>query len=37
MVNAALDGHLTTGRFNLEFEKKLSGFLNIKIAPVFFT
>ena len=28
MVNAALDGHLTTGRFNLEFEKKLSGFLN---------
>ena len=28
MVNAALDGHLTTGRFNSEFEKKLSGFLN---------
>ena len=26
MVDAALDGHLTAGRFNLEFEKKLSEF-----------
>ncbi len=30
MVDAALDGHLTAGRFNLEFEKKLSEFLNIR-------
>ena len=28
MVDAALDGHLTTGRFNFEFEKELSKFLN---------
>ena len=28
MVDAALDGHLTTGRFNIEFEEKLSRFLN---------
>ena len=26
MVDAALDGHLTTGRFNFEFEKELSKF-----------
>ena len=30
MVDAALDGHLTTGRFNIEFEKKLSRFLNTR-------
>ena len=31
MVDAALDGHLTTGRFNFEFEKELSKFLNTRI------
>lgn len=30
MVDACLDGWLTTGRFNKEFEKKLANFLNIK-------
>ena len=30
MVEASLDGWLTTGRFNAEFEKKLSNFLGIK-------
>lgn len=30
MVEASLDGWLTTGRFNDEFEKKLSNFLGIK-------
>ncbi len=30
MVDAALDGWLTTGRFNNEFEKKLSKFLNVR-------
>lgn len=30
MIDASLDMWLTTGRFNDEFEKKLSGFLNIK-------
>lgn len=30
MVEAVLDGWLTTGRFNDEFEKKLSKYLNIK-------
>ena len=30
MVEASLDGWLTAGRFNDEFEKKLSQFLNIK-------
>ena len=30
MVNASLDGWLTTGRFNLEFEKKLAAFIGIK-------
>ena len=30
MVEAALDGWLTTGRFNSEFEEKLSNFLGIK-------
>jgi CDP-6-deoxy-D-xylo-4-hexulose-3-dehydrase len=30
MVEASLDGWLTTGRFNSEFEEKLSNFLGIK-------
>jgi CDP-4-dehydro-6-deoxyglucose reductase, E1 len=30
MVSAALDGWLTTGRFNSEFEKKLADFLGVK-------
>ena len=30
MVNASLDGWLTTGRFNRKFEKKLSEFIGIK-------
>jgi len=30
MVDASLDGWLTTGRFNEEFEKKLSNFLGVK-------
>jgi CDP-6-deoxy-D-xylo-4-hexulose-3-dehydrase len=30
MVEASLDGWLTTGRFNLQFEEKLSKFLGIK-------
>ncbi|MBV5341689.1 MAG: lipopolysaccharide biosynthesis protein RfbH [Deltaproteobacteria bacterium] len=30
MVEAALDGWLTTGRFNAEFEKKLAAFLGVK-------
>ena len=30
MVDAALDGHLTTGRFNFKFEKELSKFLNTR-------
>jgi CDP-6-deoxy-D-xylo-4-hexulose-3-dehydrase len=30
MVDAALDGWLTTGRFNAEFEKKLAAFIGIK-------
>jgi CDP-6-deoxy-D-xylo-4-hexulose-3-dehydrase len=30
MVNASLDGWLTTGRFNFEFEKKLAAFIGIK-------
>lgn len=30
MVDAALDGWLTTGRFNIEFEKKLAAFIGIK-------
>jgi CDP-6-deoxy-D-xylo-4-hexulose-3-dehydrase len=30
MVNASLDGWLTTGRFNAEFEKKLAAFIGIK-------
>ena len=30
MVEASLDGWLTTGRFNDEFQKKLSAFLGIK-------
>ena len=30
MVQASLDGWLTTGRFNDEFQKKLSNFLNVK-------
>jgi len=30
MVEAALDGHLTTGRFNDAFEKRLAGFLGVK-------
>lgn len=30
MVAASLDGWLTTGRFNAEFEKKLAGFLGVK-------
>ena len=30
MVEAALDGWLTSGRFNKEFENKLANFLNVK-------
>ena len=30
MVSASLDGWLTTGRFNEEFEKKLADFINVK-------
>ena len=30
MVNASLDGWLTSGRFNAEFEKKLAAFIGIK-------
>ena len=30
MVDASLDGWLTTGRFNEEFEKKLANFLGVK-------
>jgi len=30
MVEASLDGWLTTGRFNFEFEKKLATFLGVK-------
>ena len=30
MVNASLDGWLTAGRFNSEFEKKLSDFIGVK-------
>ena len=30
MVEASLDGWLTTGRYNQEFEKKLSSFLGVK-------
>jgi CDP-6-deoxy-D-xylo-4-hexulose-3-dehydrase len=30
MTEAALDGWLTTGRFNDQFEKKLANFLNVK-------
>ena len=30
MVEASLDGWLTTGRFNSEFEKKLAAFIGIK-------
>ncbi|MFM7007936.1 MAG: lipopolysaccharide biosynthesis protein RfbH, partial [Betaproteobacteria bacterium] len=30
MVDASLDGWLTTGRFNAEFEKKLATFIGIK-------
>ena len=32
MVNASLDGWLTTGRFNEQFEKKLAEFIGIKYA-----
>lgn len=30
MVEAALDGWLTTGRFNEDFEKRLAGFIGVK-------
>jgi CDP-4-dehydro-6-deoxyglucose reductase, E1 len=30
MVAASLDGWLTTGRFNIEFEKRLAAFLGVK-------
>jgi CDP-6-deoxy-D-xylo-4-hexulose-3-dehydrase len=30
MVDAALDGWLTTGRFNVEFEQKLAKFIGVK-------
>ena len=30
MISASLDGWLTTGRFNKEFEKNLADFLKIK-------
>ena len=32
LVHASLDGWLTTGRFNTEFEKELSNFLGVKHA-----
>jgi CDP-6-deoxy-D-xylo-4-hexulose-3-dehydrase len=32
MVNASLDGWLTTGRFNEQFEKNLAKFLGVKYA-----
>lgn len=32
MVAASLDGWLTTGRFNAEFEKKLAAFLGVKFC-----
>jgi CDP-6-deoxy-D-xylo-4-hexulose-3-dehydrase len=32
MVNASLDGWLTTGRFNEQFEKKLAEFIGVKHA-----
>lgn len=32
MVDASLDGWLTTGRFNEQFEKKLSEFIGVKYA-----
>ena len=32
MVDASLDGWLTTGRFNNQFEKKLADFLSVKHA-----
>jgi CDP-6-deoxy-D-xylo-4-hexulose-3-dehydrase len=32
MVAASLDGWLTTGRFNTEFEKKLADFLGVKFC-----
>ncbi len=30
MVEASLDGWLTTGRFNAEFEQKLANYLGVK-------
>ena len=30
LIHASLDGVLTTGRFNKEFEKKLSKYLGVK-------
>ena len=30
MVEASIDGWLTTGRFNTEFEKKLATFIGVK-------
>ncbi len=32
MVDAALDGWLTTGRFNAAFEQRLAGYLGVKYA-----
>ena len=32
LVEASLDGWLTTGRFNEEFQKRLAGFLDVKHA-----
>lgn len=32
MVDAALDGWLTTGRFNREFERRLSDYLGVRFA-----
>lgn len=32
MVEASLDGWLTTGRFNLQFEKQLAAFMGVKYA-----
>jgi len=32
MVDASLDGWLTTGRFNAQFEKKLAEFIGVKYA-----
>jgi len=32
MVSASLDGWLTTGRFNTQFEKKLAAFLGVKFC-----